>query len=352
MSTASSTSKQPLSPLWLTRLVRAMFLWVRALKRSVLSIPAVRDIHDEVFFSEFNSGEQLGHEMMLADEVRMRTYRAGIARQVKPGDVVVDLGTGTGILAMLAAQQQPKVVHAIDSSNIVFLAERIAKANGFTNIVFQNITSRRLTLSELVDVIVHEQIGQALVDEGMIEKTLDLKKRLGSRATRIVPGRFELFLEPATLRDDHRVPFLWHAQFPGISYETVQGGTADGRFRMTTQDWHVASRAAMAAFLCEPAPIQTFDLNAIDDPSEVPAVASATRVVRHAGRLDAFCLYFRVIFDSDVSFDTSPFSPRTVWDSIHVRVEPRDFDAGDTVRYTLTMKDRFDFNSWSVDITS
>jgi len=45
---------------------------------------------------------------MVFDKVRMDVYHEGISRNVKHGDVVVDLGTGTGILALFAAQQNPK----------------------------------------------------------------------------------------------------------------------------------------------------------------------------------------------------------------------------------------------------
>jgi protein arginine N-methyltransferase 1 len=332
--------------------MRSVVRGLRWVKHAVLSLPAIRDVHDEVFFGEFNPDEQQGHEMALADTVRMNAYRAGIARHVKAGDIVVDLGTGTGILAMLAAQQSPKVVYAIDSSNIVFFAERIARTNGFTNIDFRNISSRRLTLNEQVDVVVHEQIGQALFDEGLVEKTLDLKRRLLKASGRIVPGRFEVFLEPATLKDDHRVPFLWNIEFPGISYAPARSASGNAEPELVEQAWYPASRPAIAAFLCDPSPILRFDLNAITDPLEVASRVSASRVIRHAGRLDAFCLYFRVIFDDDVAFDTSPFSPRTHWDSMHVRLESRHYQAGDTLNYSLDMRDRYDFRTWRVDISS
>ena len=74
---------------------------------------------DEAFHSDLTPEELYGHELLLADTVRMNAYRDGIRRNVKPGDVVVDLGTGTGILAMLAAQQRAKVVHAIELSDMI-----------------------------------------------------------------------------------------------------------------------------------------------------------------------------------------------------------------------------------------
>lgn len=350
MTTASRTSSHKLSPIWVVRLLRSVARAFRGLRRKLLSIPAFRDISDEVLFSEFTPAEQFGHEMLVADTIRMNAYRAGIRRNVKAGDVVVDPGTGTGILAMLAAQQNAKVVHAIDSSDFVFLAERIAAANRFTNIVFHKVSSRRFVLDESVDVILHEQIGQALVDEGMIEKTLDLKTRLSANGGRILPGRFELFLEPVGLKDGYRVPYLWQTKFPGIDFGSVKEWPE--HFKLSGQDWQVGTRAAIDYFLCEPSPILAFDLNEITDASEVPSRVSASRSVRRSGRMDGLCLYFRVIFDDEVQFDTSPFSPRTVWDNLHLRVTSREYRQGDPLTYSLHMKDRFGFETWTVDITS
>ena len=64
------------------------------------------------------------HEKMLADSVRVDTYAEAIRRQIRPGHVVVDLGTGSGVLAMLAARQGAKV-YAIDHSDFIGVAEKI-----------------------------------------------------------------------------------------------------------------------------------------------------------------------------------------------------------------------------------
>ena len=48
------------------------------------------------------------HERMLSDQLRVDTYYRAISKQVKKGDVVADLGTGTGILSFFAAAQDPR----------------------------------------------------------------------------------------------------------------------------------------------------------------------------------------------------------------------------------------------------
>src|SRR5687767_11975833 len=58
-------------------------------------------------------------ERMLADQPRMAFYHAAVARHIQPGDRVVDLGTGTGILAAFAARRGAAHVYAIDHSSIL-----------------------------------------------------------------------------------------------------------------------------------------------------------------------------------------------------------------------------------------
>ena len=46
------------------------------------------------------------HEQMLADAVRLRAYHRAIQRYVTSQDCVVDIGTGTGVLAFFAAARE------------------------------------------------------------------------------------------------------------------------------------------------------------------------------------------------------------------------------------------------------
>ncbi len=67
------------------------------------------------------------HVAMLNDKQRTLTYLKGIQEVVQPGDVVLDIGTGTGILAIAAARAGARHVYAIEASGIGKLAKAIFK---------------------------------------------------------------------------------------------------------------------------------------------------------------------------------------------------------------------------------
>ncbi len=70
------------------------------------------------------------HRLMVACEVRTEAYRRALAAAVRPGDVVLDAGAGTGIMGMLAAQAGASKVYCVEISSMAEMARALVKQNG------------------------------------------------------------------------------------------------------------------------------------------------------------------------------------------------------------------------------
>lgn len=299
---------------------------------------AYRDFNLNVFAQ---LGEQ---ERMLADRPRMSFYYHAIARHVQRGDRVIDLGTGTGILAGWAARREAQIVHAIDHSSILKHAKRIAAHNGVYNIEFVGCHSREFTLPEPVDVILHEQMGDFLFDESMVTNVIDLRDRLLKPGGRIVPSVFDFFCEPIKVRDEHQIPFIWELNIFGYDYACME------RNRPQQADYyrhHSSDLALVEHPLGEAKPALTFDLMTLQE-AELPRELVITRTVKNAGRLDGFAVWFQARVDDDLVLSSSPLDPGRAphWGFRILRSELDTFVAGDVIELTLKVGSWSDVDTW------
>ncbi len=95
------------------------------------------------------------HRWLLQDTKVQEQFRAAILKKVKPGDVVLDLGTGTGLHAFFAVQAGASKVYAVDSELVIKAAQELALKNNMSDrIEFIMSHSEILQLPEKVDVII------------------------------------------------------------------------------------------------------------------------------------------------------------------------------------------------------
>src|SRR5688572_11008807 len=92
---------------------------------------------------------------MIVDAVRMDAYVRAMCQTIRPGSVVIDLGCGPGLFALIACQLGARRVFAIEPNNIIQVARDTAREHGFSDrIEFIQELSTKVTLPEQADVIV------------------------------------------------------------------------------------------------------------------------------------------------------------------------------------------------------
>ena len=149
------------------------------------------------------------HLKMLDDRVRMDAYQKAVSKTVRDGDVVADIGTGSGVLAFLAIQAGARKVYAIESGPIIDVAKKAAVENGFSDrICFIQGTSKQIDIPEKVDAIVTETIGCFGIDEGIIDIIGDARQRFLKSGGKIIPQQVALLAAPVAFKQKHPFRFL------------------------------------------------------------------------------------------------------------------------------------------------
>ena len=241
------------------------------------------------------------YRAMLADEVRMRAYSRAIEEVVRPGDVVVDLGAGLGILSMLAVRAGAERVHAIELGDAAALMREVVAQNGMADrIVLHEAHSLDVRLDERADVLVSETLGSFAIDENTLPFTRDVRERLLVPGARMIPRELELFLAPVEVPEEHRLASFWDDVY-GFDFSAARRQMLS---RMRVAD--VSPKAPLAS----PQRSARIDL-AADDRTGI-AVRHLFPIVR-AGTAHGLAGWFTAKLCEAVSIHTAPGRPSTHW---------------------------------------
>lgn len=137
------------------------------------------------------------HRPMMLDDTRNRAYAAAIARLVKPGMKVLEIGCGGGLLAMLAARAGAEVVTCEVNKMTAAAASEIVRRNGLSDrirIIPKLSTDLTIPedLPEPADLVIHEIFGSLLFDEGVTDALADARKRLLKPGAPSIPPQAEV----------------------------------------------------------------------------------------------------------------------------------------------------------------
>jgi histone-arginine methyltransferase CARM1 len=193
---------------------------------------------------------------MMGDCVRTGTYQR--AMQSNASDfidkVVLDVGTGSGILAFFALQCGAKKVYAVDASDAVHIAEKLARSNGFSEdrMVIIKGKIEEVDLPERVDVIVSEPIGFLLVHERMLESYVAARDKFLKPGGLMMPASGSIIIAPLS---DHalfkeqsdKVAFWDCGEFFGLDLRPMLDQAKEEFFSQAIVGKYTASLTSLTA---------------------------------------------------------------------------------------------------------
>jgi len=267
---------------------------------------------------------------MIADSGRFAAYQKAIARAVQPGGTVLEIGSGPAIFALLACQAGAGKVYAVDTEEIVYFARELAVANGFGDrIKFRQIHSRKLELSERVDVIISDIRGSLPLFANAIPSLNDARERLLAPGGRMIPQRDTL---QAALIDAEelycKLVSPWSGSDLGLNLSQAK------QLLLNTQ---YTGEFKSEQLLSEPQSWAVLDYAA---GASASASAELVFAVTRGGTAHGLCLWFDTILFENIGYSSGPSSGSPTGKNVYGQVflpwpEPVPLQRGQAVRVRL-----------------
>ncbi len=267
---------------------------------------------------------------MINSRERTEAYRQALRQTIKPGDVVVDLGTGPGLLALLACQCGARRVYAIETQDVVQLGRELAAANGFAGrIEFIEALSTAVDLPEPAQVMVSDVRGLLPFLECGIPSLIDARRRFLAPGGALIPRRDLVWAALVEIPDIYQhIIAPWSDNGYGFKMEAARR-LVKNWFRQVDVD-------SPAYFLAKPVCWWTLDYATVE---EVDAQAEVSWQVERAGTAHGLIMWFDAELVAGIGFSNAPGKPKQIYRQIFFPFSaPVVLAEGDLVATTISAR--------------
>ena len=281
------------------------------------------------------------HASLVGDADRVDRFREAIHEVVRPGDVVVDIGTGTGLLAFFACQAGAARVFAIEEGTIIDLARELALLNRFAGrIEFFEARSYDVELPERADVLITETLWNFGVGEGMIGFLADARRRFLKPDARVIPSAVDLHVAPvqhdALYAQLHERPPDRH----GIDLSPIRHYQVNNVHMPHLDERGFLARAALLV------------RSELDDGATPDFAAGVTVTATTSGVLHGICGWFRARLSPGVVLHNEPPSVGSSWAHAFFPLQNAvGVLAGDEISIRIDTADDGTVWRWRTDVT-
>lgn len=238
---------------------------------------------------------------MLRDPRRIDAYSRALAAVISPQSIVVDLGAGIGTFSILACNLGAAKVYAIEPSDIVSVAEEIARRNGVADrIQFIQARAADADVPEKIDVIVSDLCGALPLFEEHIPAVMHVRDSFLKTGGALIPARDRLLCAPVSSAELYaRVTSPWRS-LPNVDLSPAETMALHTPHATVIEPHHLCAAPRIWATL-DYATIASPDVRATIE-WDMPE----PRVVH------GFALWFESTLHGDITLSSGPWSPQSI----------------------------------------
>ena len=246
-----------------------------------------------------------GYGEMISDRVRIEAYMQALRGAIRPGAVVMDIGTGPGIMAVQACQLGAKRVYAIEPSEVIQVAREIAAANHCADkIEFFEDFSTKVTIPVRADVIVSDLRGVLPLCGQHIPSIVDARRRFLAPGGTLIPRKDRIWAAVVDAPKEYgKIVDRWDRNPYGQDLSTARQKTLN-EFRK--------ARVTPSQLLTEPQLWTTLDYAKIENPD---VCGKLQWKAERSGTGYGISVWFDAELCEGVTFSSGPESPETVYGS-------------------------------------
>jgi len=263
----------------------------------------------------------------MMDRARMGAYCQALRLAVKPGDIVVDLGAGAGIMTLHACRLGARLVHAIEPNAAIQVAREIVRTNGFSEQVsFHQTMSLQVELPEPCDVLVSDVRGILPLYEQAIPTIIDARRRLLKPGGLLIPQQDTIWaalVEAPDIYNEH-CNDGWRSANDGFDMEAARHRIVNNFSR---------ARIELNQLLSEPVRWLLLDYRIIEQAS---ARGRLQFHVERPGTAHGFALWFDSELIDGISISNRPGQPKLIYAQLFFPFpEPRSVLPNETITVDL-----------------